>query len=136
MHCSIFSGKNTEKTAIFPDIILHKPEKQRMQPGCAKKFINNRAIIQTMPKPMKLVPMGKLPSKSWEDLVDEERRTKVTVWTLGYVRESKDLPAIPGIHKGKDGIYDIIIDAPQLVRTNITDALKELTQLTGIDYKL
>ena len=89
-----------------------------------------------MPKPMKLVPMGKLPSKSWEDLVDEEKRTKVTVWTLDYVRESKDLPAIPGIHKGKDGIYDIIIDAPQLASTNITDALKELTKQTGIEYKL
>jgi len=79
--------------------------------------------------------MGPIPTKNWEDLLDVvKQQTHATVYTLKYAREDKDMPKEPGITQGKDGIYHIIIDAKELTKTNIKNALEKLTEITGIDY--
>ncbi len=71
---------------------------------------------------------------SWDDLIYETGRTYATVYTLENARENGFLE--PGITKGDDGIFDIVIDAPELTEDVLRDALNNLSSTTGIKYNL
>ena len=62
-------------------------------------------------------------------------KVHATVYTL--MSAKKDPPNSnpkPGITKGKDGIWDVIIDVPELKKTVVRKSLVELSKMTGIRY--
>ena len=85
-----------------------------------------------MKRKMNLKTTSKYPCE-WDDLIDEQRETYATIYTLKNARKDG---RIARITKSKDGIFDIVIDAPKLTKDSIQTALKELSKITGIEYKL
>ena len=71
----------------------------------------------------------------WDDLLKKDQSTYTTVYTLEEKRKD-DLNTIPRISKGQDGIWDIVLDVKQLTLDNVANSLKNLSQITGIEYKL
>ena len=71
----------------------------------------------------------------WDDLLKKDQSTYATVYTLEEKRKD-DLNSVPGINKGQDGVWDIVLDIKQLTLDNVANSLKNLSQITGIEYKL
>lgn len=69
----------------------------------------------------------------WDDLIDEHGKTYATVYTLKNARGDGVTEA--GITQSSDGIFDIVIDAPKLTKDVVRNSLKELSKITGIEYK-
>ena len=82
---------------------------------------------------MNLKTTGEYPCQ-WDDIINEKRKTYAAIYTLKNAREDEITKA--GITKKKDGIFDIVIDAPKLTKNIVQNALKELSKITGIEYKL
>jgi len=73
----------------------------------------------------------------WDDFLIEGDRTYVTMYTLENVRKGGDGHLTkPGITLSDDGIYDIVIDAPELTKEIVEQALKELSDITLVSYVL
>lgn len=70
----------------------------------------------------------------WDDLIDEQRRTHATFYTLKNAKE--DGFEAPGITLGEDGVYDIVVDAPELSHVLVRRALTGLSKITGLQYQL
>ncbi len=82
---------------------------------------------------MNLKTTGKYPCQ-WDDIINKKRETYATIYTLKNARGDNITKA--GITKKKDGIFDIVIDAPELTKELVQTAIKELSKITGIEYKL
>ena len=82
---------------------------------------------------MNLKTTSEYPCK-WDDLINEQRETYATIYTLKNAREEGIIKI--GITKKKDGIFDIVVDVPELTKELVQTAIKELSKITGIEYKL
>jgi len=81
---------------------------------------------------MNLKTTGEYPCQ-WDDIVNERGKTYATIYTLKNAREDEITKA--GITKKKDGIFDMVVDAPELTKELVQTALKKLSKITGIEYK-
>ena len=81
----------------------------------------------------------------WDDLIDEKDNTVATIYTLEEAviaaKECSELkqsfPEVkPGITKDNSGMYDIIVDAKSLTADAVENAVKGLSKLAGIEYKV
>ena len=86
-----------------------------------------------MVKLMELKSTGQYPCQ-WNDIIDNKRRTYVTVYTLKNAREDGIKRAC--IKKARDGVFDIVIDTSQLTKKIIVKALEDLSKITEIKYNL
>jgi len=82
---------------------------------------------------MNLKTTGEYPCQ-WDDIVNEKGKTYATIYTLKNAR--KDEITRAGITKKNNGIFDIVVDVPELTKELVQTALKELSKITGIEYKL
>ena len=67
----------------------------------------------------------------WDDLIDSRRKVIATIYTYEE-REIDNLK--PGITKGKDEIYDIVVHAKEINNEVVRNALKDLEKVTGKQY--
>ncbi len=82
---------------------------------------------------MLLKSTGQYPCQ-WDDLIDKNSRIVVTIYTL---REKLiDGPAVPGVKLCEDGIFDIVVDVPELTEKVVVEALAELSSRAGKRYRL
>ncbi len=82
---------------------------------------------------MLLKPTGQYPCQ-WDDLIDKNGRVVVAIYTL---REKLvDGPAVPGVKLDEDGIFDIVLDVPELNEKVVAEALAELSSRAGKRYRL
>lgn len=83
-------------------------------------------------KIIKIKPTGEYPCQ-WDDLIDAGRKVIATIYTC---EEGEKDNLKPGITKGKDGIYDIIVYAKEINNEVVRNALKDLGKITGKRYVL
>jgi len=69
----------------------------------------------------------------WDDLVEVSGATLATIYTL---QEVKKEGCKPGIRRGTDGVYDIVVPVTELGHTTVKEALKDLEKITGMRYVL
>lgn len=81
-------------------------------------------------KAIRIRPTGEYPCQ-WDDLIEPGRKVRATVYTL---EEGKKDHLKPGITKGKDGVYDIVVDAKEINNEVARNALKDLGKVTGRRY--
>lgn len=67
----------------------------------------------------------------WDDLIDSRRKVIATIYT--YEEGEKD-NLKPGITKGKDGIYDIVVHSNEINNEVVRNALKDLEKVTNKRY--
>ena len=67
----------------------------------------------------------------WDDLIDSRKNVIATIYTL---EEGKKDNLKPGIKKGKDGIYDIVVHANEINNEVVRNALEDLGKVTGKQY--
>ena len=67
----------------------------------------------------------------WDDLIDSRKNVIATMYTL---EEGKKDNLKPGIRKGKDGIYDIVVHVNEINNEVVRNALKDLGKITGKRY--
>ncbi len=67
----------------------------------------------------------------WDDLIDPSRKVIATIYTL---EEGERDNLNPGIVKGKDGIYDIVVHAKEINNEVVRNALQDLEKVTGKRY--
>lgn len=79
-----------------------------------------------------ITPTGEYPSQ-WDDLIDASRRTIATIYTE---QEAKKNHLARGIKKGKDGVYDIVVDAAEINHEMVRNALTKLAKKTSRSYRL
>ncbi|MFC1696943.1 hypothetical protein ACFL1H_01300 [Nanoarchaeota archaeon] len=102
----------------------------------------NTAVIACGPvqkhKPIKLANTTDYPFEM-DDMIDLNRKTVVTIYTLDYIKKEKE-EAIRrdrvGITMGTDGIYDIVVDAPEITKSLVGSCLEDLTKITGVKYQI
>jgi len=94
-----------------------------------------------MGEPEKVNTTGDYPC-AFDDLLSESGHVVISVWTLKeatyefeHYSEHDDAPK-PGVSKGVDGVYDIILDTPQLTKDDIRKALALLAKEMDVHYKL
>ena len=73
-----------------------------------------------------------LPARS-VDLIYNKNKIYAVVYTLAEAAEDK---LALGVTKAKDGIYDIVLDVPEVNVSVIEKALKELSKITTLEYRL
>lgn len=89
-----------------------------------------------MTKIIELETSGEYPC-SWDDLINLKGNTYATIYALEEARrDPEDSLYRTGITKGDDGIWDIIVDVPELTIDAVRHSLKDLSKKTGIEYKL
>ena len=69
---------------------------------------------------------------TWDDLIDDNNKTVVTIQTL----ESARLEGFesPGISVGEDGVFDVVVDVPELTEDVVIQCLKDLSKFAGSEY--
>lgn len=67
----------------------------------------------------------------WDDLINSHKKVIATIYTLD---EGKKDNLKPGITKGKDGIFDIVVYSKEINNEVMRNALKELEKVTGKKY--
>src|SRR3990172_13261059 len=67
----------------------------------------------------------------WDDLISHDKKVIATIYT---VEEGKKDKLKPGIKKGKDGIYDIVVYTKEINNEVVKNALKDLQKVTGKRY--
>ena len=77
-------------------------------------------------------PTGEYPC-AWDDLIGPGRKTLATIYAL---EEGKKSGLRPGITKGKDGVYDIVLLTSEINNEVVRDGLKGLEKITGKRYIL
>lgn len=87
-------------------------------------------MMKERKKKISVRPTGEYPCQ-WDDLIGPSKKVIATIYTLeeGYKDNLK-----PGITKGKDGIYDIVVYAKEINNEVVRNALKDLEKLTGKRY--
>jgi hypothetical protein len=85
---------------------------------------NSREII-------KIRPTYEYPCQ-WDDLIDSRKKVIATIYTI---QEGKKDNLKPGIAKGKDGIYDIVVHAKDINNEVVRNALRDLEKVTGKRYR-
>lgn len=81
-------------------------------------------------KRIKIRPTCEYPCQ-WDDLINSRNKVIATIYTL---KEGKEDKLKPGIIKGKDGIYDIVVYAKEINNEVVRNALKDLEKITGKQY--
>ena len=61
-------------------------------------------------KIVRVKPIGEYPCQ-WDDLINSHKKAIATIYTL---EEGKKDNLKPGITKGKDGIYDIVVHSNEI----------------------
>lgn len=67
----------------------------------------------------------------WDDLIDSHKKVFATIYTF---EEGEKDNLKPGITKGKDGIYDIVVHSEEINNEVVRNALKDLEKVTGKRY--
>ena len=67
----------------------------------------------------------------WDDLIGPSGKVIATIYTL---EEGERDNLNPGIVKGKDGIYDIVVHAKEINNEVVRNALQDLEKVTGKRY--
>lgn len=67
----------------------------------------------------------------WDDLIDSRKQMIATIYNR---KEGERNNLKPGITKGKDGIYDIVVHAKEINNEVVRNALKDLGKVTGESY--
>lgn len=67
----------------------------------------------------------------WDDLINSSKKVIATIYTL---EEGGKDNIRPGITKGKDGIYDIVVYAKEINNEVARNALRDLEKITGKRY--
>lgn len=67
----------------------------------------------------------------WDDLIDSSRKVVATIYTF---EEAVKDDLKPGITKGEDDIYDIVVYAKEINNEVVKKALKDLEEVTGETY--
>jgi len=67
----------------------------------------------------------------WDDLINSRKKVIATIYTL---EEGEKDNLKPGITKGKDGIYDIVVHAKEINNEVVRNALEDLGKVTGKKY--
>ncbi len=72
----------------------------------------------------------------WDDLFTEEGLI-ITIYTKDYEAcEEGDDGLDVGIHlDSDDGVYDIIVDEPEITNEVVERALRKLSEITGNEYE-
>jgi len=81
-------------------------------------------------KRIKIRPTCEYPCQ-WDDLIDSRKKVIATIYTLEEGEKDK---LKPGITKGKDGIYDIVVYAKKINNEVVRNALKDLEKITDKRY--
>jgi len=81
-------------------------------------------------KIIKVRPTCEYPCQ-WDDLIDSRKKVIATIYTFEEGGKDK---LKPGITKGKDGIYDIVVYAKEINNEVVRNALKDLEKVTGERY--
>lgn len=81
-------------------------------------------------KIIKVRPTCEYPCQ-WDDLIDSRKKVIATIYTL---EEGEKDNLKPGIKKGKDGIYDIVVHAKEINNEVVRNALKDLEKVIGERY--
>lgn len=67
----------------------------------------------------------------WDDLIDSHKKVFATIYTF---EEGEKDNLKPGITKGKDGIYDIVVHSEEINNEVVRNALKDLEKVTDKRY--
>ncbi len=81
-------------------------------------------------KAIKIKPACEYPCQ-WDDLIGPSGKVLATIYT--FEEGAKD-NLEPGIKKGKDGIYDIVVHTKEINNEAVRNALKNLERITGGKY--
>ena len=81
---------------------------------------------------IKITPTSVYPCQ-WDDLIDSKNNVIATIYTL---KEGKKDNFKSGITKGKDGIYDIVVDSKEITVEVVRNALVDLEKVTDKRYML
>lgn len=85
-----------------------------------KRHINIMKVRQTCEYPCQ-----------WDDLINSHNKVIATIYTL---EEGENDNLKPGITKGKDGIYDIVVHSNEINNEVARNALKDLEKVTNKRY--
>lgn len=78
----------------------------------------------------RIKPTSEYPCQ-WDDLIGPNKKVIATIYTP---EEGKKDNLKPGITKGKDGIYDIVVHAKEINNEVARNALRNLEKVTGKQY--
>jgi hypothetical protein len=81
-------------------------------------------------KVIRIRPTSEYPCR-WDDLIDSHKKVIVTIYTLD---EGEKDNLKPGITKGKDGIYDIVVHPKEINNEVVRNSLKDLEKMTRKEY--
>ncbi len=81
-------------------------------------------------KIIKVRPTCEYPCQ-WDDLIDSHGKIIATIYTA---KEAEKENLKLGITKGKDGIYDIVVQSKEINNEVVRNALKDLEKVTGKRY--
>lgn len=81
-------------------------------------------------RPIKIKPTCEYPCQ-WDDVIGPDKKVIATIYTF---EEGEKDNLKPGITKGKDGIYDIVVYAKEINNEVVRNALLELEKVTGKKY--
>lgn len=79
---------------------------------------------------MRIKPTCEYPCQ-WDDLINSHKKVIATIYTLD---EGKKDNLKPGITKGKDGIYDIVVHSNEINNEVVRNALQDLEKVTNKRY--
>jgi len=83
-------------------------------------------------KTIKVKPTGEYPCQ-WDDLIDSKNNLIATIYTL---KEGRKDNLKSGTTKGKDGIYDIVVNSKEITVEVVRNALSDLEKVTDKRYML
>ena len=86
-----------------------------------------------MRKPKKIErvkPTGEYPCQ-WDDLINSHNKVIATIYTI---EEAEKDNLKPGITKGKDGIFDIVVYSKEINNEVVRNALQDLEKVTNKRY--
>ena len=81
-------------------------------------------------KRIRVKPTCEYPSQ-WDDLINSNKKVIATIYTI---EEAEKDNLKPGITKGKDGIYDIVVHSNEINNEVARNALKDLEKVTNKQY--
>jgi hypothetical protein len=81
---------------------------------------------------VRVKPTSEYPCQ-WDDLVGAGGGTLATIYTFNEVRKEG---LKPGITRGSDGVYDIVMSLEEIDHVVVRKALKELGKITSVRYIL
>ena len=81
-------------------------------------------------KIIKVRPTCEYPCQ-WDDLINSHKKVIATIYTLD---EGKNDNLKPGITKGKDGIFDIVVYSKEINNEVVRNALQDLEKVTNKRY--